>query len=223
MNKITITKGNTKTRIPSFNLLAGDKMHAYSGAAKSELKANINVCGTCSGDCPGCYAKRSTRFDNVFIAYARNTISAYTDPAGTIAEIETQLYSGRKKAPHYFRIHDSGDFFAIDYFCEWVAMATRHPETKFYCYTKEAEIINAYGADNLPKNFTVLCSPWPGVCEPIADLPQFIYDNGTDAEIAKLPHCPAVDKNGKRTGVTCAQCGYCPTAKRGSRRAVYAH
>ena len=218
---ITITKGNGKTRIKSFNLLAGNRAHAYDGAAKAELRAP--VCGTCSADCPGCYAKKCTRFDNVYMAYLRNTISAKRDARGTVAEVETQLFGGRKHAPQYFRIHDSGDFFSLEYFTAWAELAKRHPETRFYAYTKEADIVNAYGVDNLPDNFTLLCSPWAGYCDAIADLPQFIYDDGSNPEIAKLPHCPAVDKNGKRTGVTCAQCGYCPKAKRGSRRAVYAH
>lgn len=220
---VHISTGNTKTGISSFNLLAGDKAHAYNGATPKNARAELlNVCGTCTGNCPGCYAKAMTRYINVYNAYAENTLQAMNDPFGTVAEIESKLYGGAT-LPRYFRIHDSGDFFSLEYFTAWVELAKRHPETIFYAYTKEAEIVTAYGVDNLPDNFTLLCSPWEGVADPIADLPQFIYDNGSNPEIAKLPHCPAVDKEGHRTGVTCIQCKACPNAKRGTKRAVYAH
>lgn len=219
-NHITITRGNKKTKIKSFNLLAGKGN--YNGALPGKLRGVVCV-GTCAHDCHGCYAKRVTRYDNVFLAYLDNTINAIADPVETVAAVEMQLYGGRKRAPRFFRVHDSGDFFSYKYFCAWMACARRHPETRFYAYTKSNNIVLRYGVDNIPGNFTLLCSPWAGVCDAIADLPQFIYDDGSDAEIAKLPHCPAVDKNGNRTGITCAQCGACPKAKRGTRRAVYAH
>ena len=59
--------------------------------------------------------------------------------------------------------------------------------------------------------------------EYIGDLPQFCYDNGSDPELAKLPHCPAVDAHGNRTGVQCINCRHCYNAKRGQRWSIYAH
>ena len=244
---VHVTTNNSKTGIYSFNLLAGDGAHAYDGRLPAAFRCDDApgadytlqlaakwhamaaefgpiMCGTCgkNHDCPGCYAKDSTRYPATAINYAENTILARIDPAGTVAAVENELYNGAT-APRYFRIHDSGDFFSYDYFAAWADMARRHPETRFYCYTKERGIVLKYGVDNLPGNFVVNCSPWPGVSDPIADLPQFIYDAGTDPEIAKLPHCPAVDKDGKRTGVQCINCRHCANAKRGDRWAVYAH
>ena len=37
-------------------------------------------------------------------------------------------------------------------------------------------------------------------------MPEFIYDDGTEPDVAKLPHCPAVDRNGYETGITCSKC-----------------
>ena len=227
-----ITTGNGKTGIDSANLLAGDKESKYNGAipttdrAKAEYEKRgldvSKVCGTCSGNCPGCYAKKETRYTWVMIRYAENTLFAMTDPAGYVADIEKQLF-GSGNGPELFRIHDSGDFFNFEYFSAWVEMIKRHPGTQFGAYTKEKEIVEKYGIDNLPDNFSLQCSPWPGFCEPIGDLPQFCYDDGSDPELAKLHHCPAVDKNGKRTGVQCVNCKHCYNAKRGQRWAVYAH
>jgi len=220
-----ISYGNTKTGIPSFNLLAGNQSHPYDGTAPhkfdgSELR---QVCGTCNTDCPGCYAKAMTRYDATFTHYAENTYMVYSDPVALVHSLEAQLYASPVTAPRVFRLHDSGDFATWEYFTEIMAMIRRHPETQYGAYTKRADLVNRYGLENLPDNFSLQCSPWEGHCEPIGDLPQFIYDDGTHPELARLPHCPAVDKNGKRTGVQCKDCLHCYFSKRGQRWAVYAH
>lgn len=242
--KVFISRGNTKTGIDSFNLLAGDASAMYNGATpKTEnaldkfAAAGINpleMCGTCDGNCPGCYAKRMTRYTDVYIHFAENTAAVKDDPAAVVAALEAAIFADGNN-PELFRMHDSGDF-CIDkdadgnpgeksfiYFSEICAMIARHPGTRFGAYTKCASVVNRYGIDNLPENFSLQCSPWDGHCEPIGDLPQFIYDNGSNPELATLPHCPAVDRNGNRTGVMCKDCKYCYNARRGQRRAVYAH
>lgn len=227
---VHITTGNGKTHIPAFNLLAGDgDAHGYDGLIPAAIRENapdyVAACrGTCGAgcDCPGCYAKNTTRYPDAFLNYAENTFLALSDPVACVAAVERAVFGGGK-SPAVFRIHDSGDFFSPAYFRAWVDLIRRHPETAFGAYTKAADIVTDYGIENLPANLSLLCSPWPGYCEPIGDLPQFIYDDGSDPNVARLPHCPAVDRDGKRTGVTCDACRYCYHARRGSRRAVYAH
>ena len=220
---IHISKGNGKTGIWSFNLLAGDKTAEYDGVApKKSVESIGRPCGTCTGNCPSCYAKRMTRYPAVYANMVENTLSARLDPVATVAAVEKELYSGGE-SPALFRIHDSGDFFSYEYFAAWVDMIRRHPETRFGAYTKESGIVNRYGIENLPTNFSLSCSPWEGFCDAIGDLPQFCYDDGSKPEYAPLPHCPAVDKNGKRTGIMCKDCGHCYRAKRGDVWAVYAH
>lgn len=215
---------NEKTGgIPSVSILAGSINANYSGAIPWNLKTAFNVCGTCSADCPGCYAKKLTRYPDKYIQLALNTIEAKTDPVRFFELVEKELFRDPWTDPRVVRLHDSGEFFSIEYFSAAMDFINRHPGTVFGTYSKEAEIINEYGINNLPANLCLSCSPWKGYCEPIGDLPQFIYDDGTDPEIAALKHCPAVDKNGKKTGVHCMQCKHCYTARRGSRIAVYAH
>ena len=218
-----ISKGNEKTGIWSVNLLAGNSNHAYSGSipknANPELKT---VCGTCDCDCPGCYAKAMTRYTACFEHYAENTLFAINDPVGFVESIEKQLFGGMF-SPRVFRFHDSGDFFTLDYFSAVCDMVKRHPECQFGAYTKRADIVTAYGLENLPENLSLQCSPWEGFCEPIGDLPQFCYDDGSNPELSSLHHCPAVNKDGKRTGVQCKDCLHCYHARRGERWAVYAH
>ena len=216
---------NDKTGLPSVNQLPGDINHLYDGSIPTALKEYFPLCsGTCHGDCPGCYAKKVTRNFEPFIKWAMNTIEAKTDPERFWHLVEKELYGNPIVIYRVVRIHDGGDFFNKDYFETGVNMIKRHMDTtSFGSYTKEADIVLGYGIDNLPSNFILSCSPWEGFCEPIGDLPQFIYDDGTNPELAALPHCPAVAKNGKRTGVQCKDCLHCYKAKRGDRWCVYAH
>lgn len=217
-----VSKGNPKTLIPSANLLAGDKSADYVGLMFPALRFLATVGGTCTGTCPDCYALESTRYIDKFIMELLNTLEARQDPRRYVEMVEKEIYRPRKK-PAFFRIHDSGDFFSFPYFVAWLEMIERHPETRFGAYTKEAGPVLLYGPDNLPGNLSLSCSPWPGVCEPIANLARFYYDDGTDPRISALPHCPAVDRNGKRTGRTCNKCLHCYTCKPGDEIAVYPH
>ena len=49
----------------------------------------------------------------------------------------------------------------------------------------------------------------------------FFYDDNTDDRFVGAAHCPAIDRDGHETGVTCAQCRRC--MKHGSKTAVYSH
>jgi hypothetical protein len=49
------------------------------------------------------------------------------------------------------RIHDSGDFFNVEYLRGWIAIAERNPHILFYFYTKELEMLRAED-DSLPEN-----------------------------------------------------------------------
>lgn len=219
-----VSFGNTKTGIPSINLLAGDMAAVYDGCFPAVLKDTFSgICGTCNSNCPGCYAKKITRNIDPMIKYALNTMEAKEDPERFISLVEKELYSNPLVIYRVVRIHDSGDFFSDDYFSAIMDMVKRHPETIYGAYTKAETIVNNYGLDNLPKNLSLSCSPWDGHCNEIGDLPQFIYDDHTKPELATLPHCPAVDKNGKRTGIQCKDCLHCYHAKRGQKWAVYAH
>ena len=223
---------NGKTGIPSISFLAGDSGKEYSGSFPAVLKPLFKgVTGTCGADCPGCYAKAITRNIEPAIKYALNTIEMKQDPERFIALVEKELFTGNPlQSPRVVRLHDSGEIYSVEYWRAVLGMISRHPETIFGTYTKAADVVTACGIskEETPANLSISCSPWitadgETLCAPIADLPQFIYDDGTNPETASLPHCPAVDKNGHRTGVTCSKCLHCYTAKRGDRWAVYAH
>ena len=45
----------------------------------------------------------------------------------------------------------------------------------------------------------------------------------TEEYLKNIFHCPAIDKNGHETGVTCASCKRCFSVKNGDKTAVYKH
>lgn len=60
------------------------------------------------------------------------------------AESKKHTFAGRisaellrkKKLPRAIRIHDSGDFYSVDYRAEWLGITRSWPEIHFYAYTK---------------------------------------------------------------------------------------
>lgn len=219
-----VSFSNGKTGIPSINTLAGNANHIYNGAIPGVLKEYFPlICGTCCCDCPGCYAKMISRNIEPFVKMALNTLEARQDPEQFFWFVEKELYGNPIVTYKVARLHDSGDFFNREYLDAGVDFINRHKETRFGAYTKAEDLIKEFGIDNLPDNMSCSCSPWEGICEPIGDLPQFIYDDGSNPALASLPHCPAVNKEGKRTGVQCKDCLHCYKAQRGDVRCVYAH
>lgn len=230
--KAHISTKNSKTGVPSFNLLAGNSNAKYSGLIPPTVRPDlINVCGSCGcNDCPGCYAKKMTRYPSVYNAFAENTLLTYT-AAGREIIYNTVTEYINLNYPRFFRIHDSGDFNSIEYLTMWDRIASENPDIIFYCYTKRIDLLKEFKAINgRDPAFKFQLSTWAGICE-LKDIiaagfenaPLFEYDDGTREELKNRPHCPAVDKNGNRTGIKCMQCKHCMKCKPGEVWAVYAH
>ena len=173
-----VSYGNGKTGIPSVNLLGGDRETVYGGYIPEPLKEYVkrnNICGSCSGTCPGCYAMKMTRYPEVIDQMVVNTIEARLNPVRFWELVERELESLPGGFPEVVRIHGSGDFISYDYFVAAMDFVKRHPATRFGAYTKEAETVYRYGVEAVKaiENLSLQCSPWPGHCEAIGDLPQF--------------------------------------------------
>ena len=57
--------------------------------------------------------------------------------------------------PTHLRIHDSGDFYSIEYLNKWLQIAKDNKEVIFYAYTKSIKFFKGL---KLPKNFKVIFS-----------------------------------------------------------------
>jgi hypothetical protein len=145
-----------------------------------------------------------------------------------------------------FRIHVSGELEDVAQLRRWNLLALAHPEIRFGIYTKNYDALAEFldSGERLVDNFVVNVSEWHGVAKEFLDahpdcgLNVFEYDDslqkdcGLDeaekARLAKVPHCPAVTKEGHHatladgSPITCDRCGRC-YRKTGQRTAVYAH
>lgn len=219
--KITISEHNDKTgNIPSFNTLAGKDEHFYR--APKELDG-ARVKGTCNNNCPGCYAAKLTRYPQIMIAYLHNTILATEHCTEMFEQLQAWL---RLYEPRYFRYHDSGDIPSYEYLINMIKTAEKFDDITFYTYTKRFDYLRLLiknGID-LPNNLIINLSSWTGETDDPTDIMKalnvnlYYYDDKKNSE---LPHCPAVDKDGKRTGVQCRQCKKC--MRHGNATAVYPH
>jgi hypothetical protein len=56
------------------------------------------------------------------------------------------------------RIHDSGDFFSVDYLKAWLEIAYRTPDVLFYAYTKDVTMFREHAEGKTPVNFRYVFS-----------------------------------------------------------------
>ena len=225
--KISLVKGNSKLGkgVYAFNLLPGDE--PISTKDKGQL---TNVRGTCSGCCDGCknycYAiSDARRYHNTCIpSLAKNTLVIRHDMDGGFNQIKDEIVSKKAKV---LRWHSSGEIESYDYLLHMVKLAVELSDVKFYFYTKRFNFVEKYlkecGA--LPDNLICNISEWKGNTKGfnLDGLNKFVYDDGTDPSLKGIPHCPAVDKNGHKTGINCDQCKRCFSRNDGHVTAVYNH
>ena len=224
---ISVAKGNSKLgkSVFAFNLLPGDA--PISTKDKGQL---TNVRGTCGGCCDGCegncYAVKDTRrYHNTCIpSLAKNTLIMRHDMEGMFAQLRENL---EKKKAKVLRYHSSGEIETYDYLLHMVRLAVEMPNVRFYFYTKRFDFMERYLKEcgELPENLICNISEWNGNTKGYAldGLNRFIYDDGTDARLKNVPHCPAVNKKGHKIGVTWAKCGLCFSGNYGHIVAVYEH
>lgn len=142
LEHVHISRGNSKlgSDIPSVNLPAGI---------------------TCREDAPcykKCYARKGRfSFPHIKDLNSTNLRIWQEDPR----QFERDIMIAAFKAK-YFRWHSSGDIPDAEYFTMMVKIAEHIPDTKFLCFTKKYEIVNAYieSAGFLPSNLTVVLSAW---------------------------------------------------------------
>lgn len=237
-NHLSIVKGNKKlgSDIYHYDTIPGD-----STIKRKDGLILTNVPGTCHGCCEECgkYKEDGSTPDcyvfNYIIHHHNSCVEKY---ATNTLIVRHQLDKFERElndsiSEHFravYRPHVSGEFDSKDEFYITLDAAKSHPDCQIYVYSKRVSWINEY-LDNhkLPDNYVINLSPFNSKVDNPHNLPEFILDDGTDPEIAKLPHCPATDKNGNETGWTCTMCMArlgdfsCPFSKPGSKKAVYKH
>lgn len=224
---VSISRGNAKVgNIPQFNTLPGDELLTLASG-----QVLTNIVGTCGGHCSdcksSCYAIRSAKFHHksVIRAWAQNTVILRNDPEKIKNEIGEYC---KKNIVKFFRFHTSGELESINQLILYCEICTENPDVNFYIYTKRFDLIEEHFVKNhnqLPENFIINLSEWHEnimkyIYSPnentrrfFSRLNIFAFDDHTKESVfaSNLTHCPAVDRYGHETGVTCAQCRRCMT------------
>ena len=105
-----------------------------------------------------CFAASSeVQYDQVFNNRADNMqqiVNALQNGSAAVL-IHNSIQVNRTKNTKLVRIHESGDFFSLEYLQAWLMVALHNPDLKFYAYTKSLEYFVGL---ELPSNFYITAS-----------------------------------------------------------------
>jgi hypothetical protein len=143
---------------------------ALTGIAVDEQTDKLIVVNTCpgAGSCKvDCFAMKGgkVQFKNAWVSDGRILTYLLNDPTGFFnqlsAEITKEEKAGAKGSKGFeggwavtVRWHDAGDFFSPEYLDMALKMAAKHPNVKFYAYTKMAGAALAQKPDNFIINWS---------------------------------------------------------------------
>jgi hypothetical protein len=109
----------------------------------------------------GCYARSGTYgFSQVAKAYENKLKATLADNFVDVMTAEIMLLKVKNSGKILFiRIHDSGDFYSQEYLLKWVTIMLKHPDIRFYAYTKQISMLKKFKSIGLiPDNFTTIFS-----------------------------------------------------------------
>lgn len=139
---IKLSDGNTKLKksgIVSFNLIP---------------ITHCPLAGSCKAFC---YA---TVGQQAFASGVKRRAAAFkaTLAPDFVQQMHAEIQRWKKKIKA-IRVHDSGDFYSMDYLKAWLEIARLNPDVKFYAYSKSLPFIHkAYDLGLVPSNFRLIQS-----------------------------------------------------------------
>jgi len=144
-------------KLKKTSLLNNARVLNFSIPAYKDLKGKL----TCpfAKDCVKyCYAQKGNyRFSNVKKGQQKRYELTKTNDFVKIMNANILL-----ERPTHVRIHDSGDFYSIEYLNKWLQIAKDNKEVIFYAYTKSIKFFKLNKKMSyeflLPKNFKVIFS-----------------------------------------------------------------
>lgn len=130
----------------------------------------VKTCPFSTAHCrQSCYARKAERvYPQVLPSRERNYTDSQSDSfvENMIFTIESELKSKKYLGKvAVFRIHESGDFYNLEYTRKWVSIA-RHfenvPDLVFLAYTKSIVyfVQSGYDTETFPKNLVIRSSLW---------------------------------------------------------------
>jgi len=121
---------------------------ALTGIALDEDTNKLIIVNTCpgAGSCKvDCFAMKGgkVQFKAAWLSDGRILTYLLNDPDGFFSQLSSEIAKEEKLGQKggytvTIRWHDAGDFFSPEYLDLALKMAAKHPDTKFYAYTKMA-------------------------------------------------------------------------------------
>lgn len=151
---------------------------------------------TCRYDAPcadKCYACRSRYvFAGVRTAKVNNLKTYYADPDYYFNSIAAQIKNGLVSY-NFFRWHSTGDIPDMAYIDGMAKVARKVKTTRFLCFTKKYELVNAWlDSNKKPTNLIIVLSNWGDwLCDNPHNLPTawIAFKNTQTMVPAKAFHC----------------------------------
>jgi hypothetical protein len=134
--------------------VGGVKVYNF-GIPAFRSSTGLMTCPMAGACAAGCYAKSGAYlWGTVKNAYEKRLEATLaTDFVDQVsAELERILKSTKTVV---VRIHDSGDFYSMEYFKKWLTIMAKYPDVQFYAYTKMVKMLKG---SKIPANFTLIFS-----------------------------------------------------------------
>lgn len=185
-SKVFISKGNQKVKCNIFNLPSGSTCAKNLSCRKY------------------CYAKKAEVAYPTVLPCRTNNFFASLEESFVSVVVATL----KKRKVQITRLHESGDFYSVDYVLKWFAICKALPEHKFYVYTKQRDIVvDACKRQSKPSNLTLILSideiqtSETGRIENV----EKCFDKVAIVH-STLNNCPAVNDNNIKCMVQCKKC-----------------
>lgn len=151
-----------------------------------KAKDGTVTCPNASKCVVGCYAKQGAYiWNNVSKVHnAKLSLTKLPDfDSIMINAIQSKL---KKDKTVFIRIHDSGDFYSLDYTLTWFRIMKhfKGQNVKFYAYTKQVETFKDL-KELIPDNFTVIFSyggKQDNLINPETDRHSLVFESETELE-----------------------------------------
>lgn len=113
-----------------------------------------STCPGCTRLCSGkCYARKAELAYPTVLPSRKRNLASSREP-GFVSAMVALITA---KAPRFFRVHESGDFYSQAYLERWFAICRACPTVRFLAFTKSFHL--DFG--NKPANLQVIWSVWP--------------------------------------------------------------
>jgi hypothetical protein len=125
------------------------------GIPAYQSTTGLKTCPNAGACAIGCYARSGAYlFSNVAKVFEWRL--EQTHRADFEYAIQQEI---NKKKVKFLRIHDSGDFFHLNYLKKWIRIALANPDVTFYAYTKQVEMVKKARENYYwPNNFIIIFS-----------------------------------------------------------------